>query len=247
MQPTQQPFNFFNQPPVKLTTAQLWLVHVLGVTFIAASVAAGITVYGAIVSGNHDWQVIGGLALAAAIAVGAKAWSADIQNNANLMPAILDYAHNIMAFVSQAPTQIPIPVQPQGPLIVQHITQLPEPPIQSSVAPVHPLVGASTPVQPTQITLTPGHATQTAYAPSGSVSLFTLPQKPVGPQPSSQGWPPAVQPGVPVVMTPAAVPVEDVEPDYYVAPQATAPVEASSVPERSWNDSAVLKVVTPGP
>lgn len=136
------------QPPIKLTTAQLWLAHTLFVISIAAAVAAGVTVYGAFASGNHDWTVIGGLALAAAVAVVSKGWADKIQGNANLLPAIMDYAQDIRDIVAASPTVMPVPVQPSSPLVVIHtnatpdIAQPTQPPVQIAplILPQQPIV-----------------------------------------------------------------------------------------------------------
>jgi hypothetical protein len=109
-----QPFT-----PIKLTTPQLWLVHTLETVALGAVVTGAITAYGAISTGNYDWKVVGGLVLAAVLAVLTKGWSTSIQGNANLAPAIKDSLGDILAIVSRPQ---PAAIAPQGPPVVVNVT-----------------------------------------------------------------------------------------------------------------------------
>jgi hypothetical protein len=109
----------------KLTSAQTWLVHSLETIATGAIVAGGIAAEQAIASGNYSYTYIAPLVGAAVLAVLSKGWSTTIQNNANLGQAIFDGVAEVKGLIIQQPSAI-APQQAQGPLVVQHITQLPE-------------------------------------------------------------------------------------------------------------------------
>jgi hypothetical protein len=92
----------------KLTPAQTWLVHTLEALFLSAIVAGSLAGYQDVATGNYGLTAIGGVVLAAAVAVLAKGASTSILGNANLLPAILDTVKDIQAAGSTQPTVAPV-------------------------------------------------------------------------------------------------------------------------------------------
>jgi hypothetical protein len=175
-----QPFT-----PIKLTTPQLWLVHTLETVALGAVVTGAITAYGAVSTGNYDWKVVGGLVLAAVLAVLTKGWSTSIQGNANLAPAIHDYLGNILAIVSRPQ---PAAIAPQGPPVVVNVTHpaIVEPPApQAAVRSLNAFPVPARPTGPAPIQML---ATPQPVADIAALNTAQVPVPPSLPDMPQRNW-----------------------------------------------------------
>lgn len=104
---------------MKLSNAQLWLLHTLETLFFGAVVTGGISVYQATTSGTYNLQTLASIFVPAALAVLSKGWSGSISNNANLGTALLDSVNEVKSLVQKTPVTVhvnnPTPALPTRP------------------------------------------------------------------------------------------------------------------------------------
>jgi hypothetical protein len=159
---------------VKWTTAQSSLGHF--VISLLVSIVMGVLAACAqyLYSGTFNPQELAVIASAAFIAAFSRG-IISLESNPNLMPSLLDAMNELKTLVIQQPSII-APQQPTGPLVVQHITQLPE---SANVTP-QPSVRQLNAVPPRPIVQPPIQMPQAV--PAVDVAALTTQQQQVVPQ-----------------------------------------------------------------